>query len=364
MPRLDGLIDQERPLRILAGILAKGNIPHAFLFTGKDGIGKRTAAIRFAMARNCQAWPPVITADKKDTAAGLPDTMTSCGQCRACVKIMAGSHPDVMVVEPEGDVIKIAQIRELSQRLAFKPHEARMRAVVISDAQTMNVEASNALLKALEEPPPQTFFFLTAGQTADLLPTVVSRCQHIRFNPVSAEKIEQYLIHSYGLSPRAARSTAIISDGSVSKALELSGRPESLRDMELWRQWLAGEMIKLPACPIPMILVFAQKLATDKKHLLPSLEIIKQFIRDAVISNRCPEKITNTDSREAVYDIARENALPTLFLKIGAVAEAEQAIQQHANQRLALEVMAMRLADRWPLDRPRYAQTGGPFNNS
>jgi DNA polymerase-3 subunit delta' len=217
--------------------------------------------------------------------------------------------------------------------------------VVISDAQAMNVEASNALLKALEEPPPQTFFFLTAGQTADLLPTVVSRCQHIRFNPVSAEKIEQYLIVHRGLESPAARSAAIISDGSVSTALALGERPDSLRDMESRRQWLITEMIRLPSCSIPMILMFAQKLAADKIHLLPSLEIMKRFLRDAVIADCCPEKIANTDLREDVYAIARGNSRPTLFSKINAVEDAEQAIGQNANQRLLLEVMAMRLAD-------------------
>lgn len=329
----------------MAGILAKGNIPHAFLFTGIDGIGKRTAAICFAMARNCQALQPVAATGEQGAASGIQDTMTPCGRCNACVKILAGGHPDVIVVEPEGEVIKIAQVRELSRRLAFKPHEARARVVVISDAQAMNVEASNALLKALEEPPPQTFFFLTAYQTVDLLPTVVSRCQHIRFNPVSAEKIAHFLQHDCGLNPAAARSAAIIADGSISKALALSERPESLHDMEARRKWMINEMIRLPSCSIPVILMFAQRLATEKKYLLSSLEMMKRFLRDAVVANYCPEKIANTDLREPVCALARNNSLPALFLKMEAVADAEQAFHQHANQRLLLEVMAMRLAD-------------------
>jgi len=345
VPRFDGLIDQEKPLRILASILAKGNIPHAFLFSGRDGIGKRTAAILFAMARNCQGLETVVAAGEKGTAPGRKATLTPCGQCKACVKIMAGVHPDVILVEPAGDVIKISQIRELSRRLDFKPHEAGSRVVVISGAQAMNVESSNALLKVLEEPPPQTFFFLTAGQPADLLPTVVSRCQHIRFNPVSAEKIEAYLIHHRGVGPSEARTAAIISDGSISEALTLSERPETLREMELRRQWLISEIIRLPSYSIPMILMFAQKLAADKNRLLPLLEMMKQFLRDAVVGNVCPEKINSTDVRDAVFDLARENTLSSLFLKINAVADAEQAVLQHANQRLALEAMALQLAD-------------------
>ena len=333
-------------MRLLAGILAKGNVPHAFLFTGIDGIGKRTAAILFAMARNCQALPSPATAVGKDDASGFQDMIAPCGQCKACVKIMSGSHPDVIVVQPEGDVVKIAQVRELIQRLTFKPHEARVRVVVISDAQAMNMEAANALLKVLEEPPPQTCFFLTAGQTADLLPTVVSRCQHVRFNPVSAEKIERHLVQSCGLEPSAAALTAVISDGSMARALELAERPERITDMALRRKWLITEMIGLPARSVAVIMLFAEKLAADKKHVLSFLEMMRRFLRDATVFRFCPEKIVSTDLREAVAEIAQSNSLPALLLKIEAVAEAEQAIRGHANQRLMLEAMALRLADR------------------
>ena len=346
MSRFEGLVDQERPLRILAGILAKGNIPHAFLFTGIDGIGKRTTAILFAMARNCQALQASAATDGEVNDTGAHGIITPCGRCNPCVKIMAGTHPDVIVVQPEGDVIKIAQVRELSQRLTFKPHEAKSRVVVISDAQAMNVEASNALLKALEEPPPQTYFILTAGQMADLLPTVVSRCQHIRFNPVAAEKIAHHLVHTRGLAPPEAGLAAVVSEGSMSKALELAERPALIEEISLRRKWLVTEMIELPSRSLPVILMFAEKLAADKKHVMSLLEMIKRFLRDAAVGRFCPEKIAGTDLREAVLALARNNSLPALFLKMDAVAEAEQAIRGHANLRLILEAMALRLADR------------------
>jgi DNA polymerase-3 subunit delta' len=340
VPRFHELIDQERPLRILSGILTKGNIPHAFLFTGIDGIGKRSTAIHFAMVRNCHGLK------REDAASSSRDMMTPCGQCGACVKIMAGSHPDVVVIKPAGDVIKIAQIRELSRRLAFQPQEGgAARVVIISDAQAMNVEAANALLKALEEPPPLTFFFLTAGQPADLLPTVVSRCQHIRFNPVSADKIEEFLTARHGINPSTARAAAILADGSMARALDLSGRPEALQEMERRRQWLAAEMAGLPSFPIPRILLFAQKLGADKNGLPDLLQLIKGLLRDAAIYGTCPEKSINTDLRGAIEEIARENSLSAIFDKINAVEEADQAIRQHANQRLTLEAMSIRLAD-------------------
>lgn len=298
------------------------------------------------MMQNCQALQPGNGLADKGEPVGKQNLMKPCRRCNACVKILAGSHPDVILVAPEGDVIKIAQVRELSQRLTFIPHEARARAVIFSDAQAMNVEAANALLKALEEPPPRTYFFLTAGQAADLLPTVVSRCQHVRFNPVSAQKIEHCLVHYCGLDSSAAELAAIIAEGSISKALALADRPSLLQDMAFRRKWLVSELTALPTRPLPLVLMFAQQLIAEKKDVLSSLETIRRFFRDATIVDGCPEKIASTDVRDAIVDMARNNSLPSLFSKMDAIADTEQAIRQHGNQRLALEAMSVRLADR------------------
>ena len=169
MPGFDSIIDQERPIRILLSLLFHGTIPHALLFTGIEGVGKKTAAVALAMACNCRR----------------PVAVEPCGECAACRKIAAGAHPDILRVSPAGAMIKIDQIRELCQVLTMKPYEARVRVVIIADAHTLNPAAGNALLKMLEEPPARTVLILTAPQTGDLLPTIVSRCQHIRFKPIA-----------------------------------------------------------------------------------------------------------------------------------------------------------------------------------
>lgn len=178
--------DQEQPIRILSAFLHTGKMPHAMLFTGVDGIGKRSAATAFAMVCNCSGDKVSIAAEAPG-AAGMPgdavNVAASCGRCRSCRKIQVDSHPDIIRMEPAGQYIRIAQIRELLGTLAMKPYEAKLRVVIISDAHAMNPEAGNALLKILEEPPESTILILTASGTADLLPTIVSRCQQIRFNP-------------------------------------------------------------------------------------------------------------------------------------------------------------------------------------
>ena len=116
---------------------------------------------------------------------GLNDTKTvdACGQCQPCRQILANSHPDIISVKPQGDTLRINQIRELLGLLAMKPHSAKHRVVIIAESHTMNPEAANALLKVLEEPPANTTLILTAAQKSDLLPTILSRCRHIGSSP-------------------------------------------------------------------------------------------------------------------------------------------------------------------------------------
>ncbi|MCP4630816.1 MAG: hypothetical protein GY850_46010, partial [bacterium] len=183
MPGFESIIDQDRPIRILTTFLQKGTIPHALLFTGIEGVGKERAAIAMAMACNCADNDAASDSERHGTSVSghsntiRPIITDPCGICKSCRIIASDNHPDIIRLKPSGPTIKIDQIRSTVQTLAMKPYEARWRLVIISDAQTMNPAAGNALLKVLEEPPGRTILILVAAHTTDLLPTIVSRCQ-------------------------------------------------------------------------------------------------------------------------------------------------------------------------------------------
>lgn len=346
MPLLDLLIDQERPLRVLTGILARGDIPHAFLLTGVDGVGKKTAAIQFSMACGCSTLALFTAAGDVVAPGRQAEAVMACGQCRSCRQILAGNHPDVICIEPDRDLIKIDTIRDLLLRIAFKPHQAGRRVIIISDAQAMNREAANALLKALEEPPPQTIFFLTAGQPADLLPTVVSRCQNIRFNPVSAAGLEAVLRERCGLDPAAATAVALLADGSVARALALAGEggSGSVSAMTAGRKWVLDELQRLPQRPLPLVFAFAEKLAADKAGLSQVLEIISSYLRDLLVYKHSPDHIINTDIADQIRAAAAVNSGAALIAKMDAVTAVEKALKRNVNPRLWLESLALALA--------------------
>jgi DNA polymerase-3 subunit delta' len=347
VPGFESIIDQKRALRILTTFLRKGIIPHALLFTGIEGVGKHAAATAFAMACNCEGKDqrPIAQVDGvhyDDDEQRI--IIGSCGSCRSCRKIQSGNHPDVIQIKASGPFIRIVQIRTLFETLALKPYEARWRVVIIANAQSLHPAAGNALLKMLEEPPARTVLILTAEQAADLLPTIVSRCQHIRFNPIHRKNIAVWLTEKHGLDSESASLMAAMANGSLSKALAMS-RSEWVNR----RNWLINasgldQPATLSSRPYRLLLAFAEKLSGDKETLSESLEVMKTWLRDLVISEYRPEKMINTDLKETIQQVSRQIGIKSLLEKIETIQAAQRDIRTNANLRLTLELMMMRLA--------------------
>jgi DNA polymerase-3 subunit delta' len=235
--------------------------------------------------------------------------------------------------------IKIDQIRALCQTLAMKPYEARMRVVLISEAQAMNPAAGNALLKVLEEPPDGTILILEANHTSDLLPTIVSRCRHIRFNPISKSNIESVLINKHRLDPENAMVVAAMAGGSYSRALHMYRMN--------WighRNWLVSELDSLSSKSISRLLAIAEKLANNKDDLPDTLEVMKSWLRDLVISKIYPEKIRHRDLIENVHRASQKTNTISLLSKIETIQSTQNAIQTGTNLRLAMETMVLKLS--------------------
>jgi len=336
VPGFGSITDQEQPIQILTTFIKKGTIPHTLLFTGIEGVGKLAAAMTFAMACNC------ITQMQNEKKA--QNESGPCDQCRSCKKINSGNHPDIIHIKPSGHFIKIAQIRSLCQTLAMKPYEARLRVVIISDAQAMNPEAGNALLKVLEEPPDHTILILITMQRSDLLPTIVSRCRHIRFSPISQKILEALLVQEKGVDPDEAIIIAAMANGSFTKAVSMS--------QTNWinkRNWLIkaiglDQPESLSSKPLALILAFSERLSKNREILLDSLEIIKSWLRDLVIYKYYPEKIINKDLTDKIQYASQKVTVKSLLLQTEAIQTAQKNIQSNANLRLTLDVMATRLA--------------------
>src|SRR6185503_15104911 len=203
------LVGHEWAVDMLKKHVVNRTTRHAYLFAGAPGLGRRSLALRFAQALNCQT--PV---DK-----GIP-----CGQCRDCKQIEAMQHPDLNVVQAdsEGGTLKVDQIREVRRTLTFKPYQSKYRVAIFLRFQEANDNAANALLKTLEEAPSYAVLILTANNPEQLLPTIVSRCEVLRLRALRVEDVSREL-ENRGMEIGQAKLIAHISGGRFGYALRLIG---------------------------------------------------------------------------------------------------------------------------------------------
>jgi len=191
--------------------LAQGRLPHAFLFVGPEGIGKRSFANTFAQALLCDRVPEA--------------ELDPCQLCPSCLQVAAGTHPDILrVAKPEDKHdLSIKLIRDLCLDLGLKPSNGRRKVAIIDDADDLNDEAANAFLKTLEEPPPGSVLILIGTSAEVQLDTIVSRCRVLRFNPLPEADLAQVLLErSITDDPAEAARLAHLADGSVARARGLA----------------------------------------------------------------------------------------------------------------------------------------------
>lgn len=230
---LRGIIGQEKAVRILQGCISRGRIPHALLFAGDEGIGKMLTAINFAKALNCRN--SVAGQDSGDAPALLlsPEPLhqqpadasppDSCDTCPSCKKTDSGNHPDVFIAGPEGDggQIKVEPIREIEEKMAYRPFEGNYKIAIIDHAEMMNQSAANAFLDTLEAPPAQSVIILISSRTDMILPTIRSRCQRVNFSPLPVHIISGLLKDKYGRATGEQLLVAsMLSGGRIGYALD------------------------------------------------------------------------------------------------------------------------------------------------
>ena len=213
------LVGQQTVVDELAAVAAAGEralrgdqtsgMTHAWLFTGPPGSGRSTAAIAFAAALQCE--------------------LAGCGICESCHLVEIGTHPDVRVVRPSLVSFGVDDTRDLVRRAALAPSGRRWHVMVVEDADRLTDQAVNALLKAVEEPAPHTVWLLCAPTTEDLLPTLRSRCRHVRLRTPSTEAIVALLVDRDGIDPAVAASAARASQGHVGRARWLATDPDARR---------------------------------------------------------------------------------------------------------------------------------------
>jgi DNA polymerase III subunit delta' len=263
------VLGQELPRKLLLKAYSDGNAAHSYLLMGPAGTGKYSMAIWYTGLLNCRE--PV-------------DSAFPCGICSSCKKILlcgtAINHPDVRVISPDPQThnIKIEQIRELQKESLYMPFESPWKVHIINEAHRMLDSAANCLLKILEEPPPRVINILISSNLYTLLPTIVSRCQIIKFTPVEAPIVADYLMRREDIPEERSLVYAHIAQGSVGKALELC-RKEGLWDL---RKKVLDVLGELPDLSPSEIMLMVDKFSRDREEVELTIEIVLSWLRDLI----------------------------------------------------------------------------------
>ncbi|MDX6383983.1 MAG: polymerase subunit delta [Blastocatellia bacterium] len=330
----------------LRRLLSGGRVPGSMLFTGDEGIGKKLFALELAKALNCRQRQGV----------------EACDECSSCKRISRSTfpafssdddnkerliwseHADVAMVRPHKQIIRVKPMRELEREANFRPFEGAARIFIVEDADNMNDQAANALLKTLEEPQPSSFLILTTSNPTALLPTIRSRCQIIRFAPIATEQVEKFLIEEKQIDAADARLLASTAQGSIGRAL--AGDVDTYRDR---REMMLGVLRALTLTNDRVELLHAAEdlaAAKDRQEYEHRLEALEILIRDAwaLALGRPGETIVNGDVLGPLQQIAGAMSSAQAAAWLRQIEELRGALEVNLNRKIASDALFLSMA--------------------
>lgn len=318
----ESFIGNRKNIERLQTKLRQDRFPHGLLFSGPDGIGKRTCALMVAKALNCT-----------NSAAG-----DFCDDCSQCHKINAGTHPDVLRIGLEEDAseIKIAQIREVLRTLDFRPLEGRNKVFIIDPANKMNASSANALLKGLEEPPDNSHFILLTNTVHSLLPTTRSRCQSYAFAPLSLEDLRKAGSGNDSTDELVLRWAR----GSIGTLRTLDFA--ALKDQRDAILGFIETAIQASSEQFRDLLAASKEVAASKQDFGAHLEMIGVVVSDLFyLKEGYGEQIVNVDIRGRLEKLVENITTERLIRIADFLGVMETSMKTHVNRPMLAEVLAL-----------------------
>ena len=319
--------------------VARGHIAHAYLFSGPAGIGKATLALRLAQALICER------------GNGEP-----CLVCRSCKRVASGNHPDVRAISLEAQAarqkpdeaksreLRIDTVREWQRDIDLRPFEASRRVFILDDADKLNDQAANAMLKTLEEPPPYAVLILIAQGAGDLLPTIVSRCRVLRLRPVARHEITVALAARYQLAAPEAGLIAAWSGGRTGWAFRAAEDPGMLAEQRAELDTLVDLRGASRVARLKWAEERAKEYRGDQFVVLAVLHLWQSWWRDVLLSgNGCANAMTYQDRADELRAVAAAVPLANVHAFLRHLDHVREQLADNVNPQLALENLVLHL---------------------
>ncbi|NLL80792.1 MAG: DNA polymerase III subunit delta' [Tissierellia bacterium] len=319
------IIGHEKSIEILKKEIRNKTVSHSYIFEGEEGLGKKKVALAFAKTLLCKE-----------------QKLDPCNKCVSCMKFDSENHSDLFIIEAEKGLIKKGKIDELIKKISTAPFESPRKVFIINDCHLMNKEGMNALLKTLEEPPEYINIILITSNPNQMLPTILSRCQSIKFNPVEANKIIDMLVDYYGKDKEEAEFISNFTKGSVGKSIEISQSDDffNKRDeiITIIDDLLKGDRTKV----FSSFSFFNEN--KDKIHEI--LDMLLLYFRDLMIYKKIGNNpiIINKDkieylSSQSSIDSEKINDI------IDNIQKTKELIKGNVNFQLSIETMLLSIQE-------------------
>ncbi len=323
------LIGHDDVVRHLKAAIKSGQTAHAYIFAGEKGSGKMSAASLTAATLLCK--------EQGDDP---------CGNCISCSKAFSNNHPDIIYVQHEKpNVITVDEIRDQVVATAdIKPYESPYKIYIIADADKMNVQAQNALLKTIEEPAPYVVVILLAVSKESLLETIQSRCITLTMRPVPKELVKDYLIGKMHVSAQEAEVMAAFSQGNIGKARALALGT----DFSEMVGNAINILINLREMSIARCVAVIGQLTQEKQNIYDYLDIFEMWFRD-VLMFKATKEVDGLIFRgrlEAITKEANRCSYEGLEEILAAVDTARKRLRANVNFDITMELLLLTIREK------------------
>lgn len=328
MANYSDIIGHEDIVKHFKNSIELGKVSHAYILNGEKGAGKRTLAAVVAKSLQCEA--------------GEPDP---CGKCHSCIQADSNNQPDIIWVKHEKpNLISVDEIREqIVNDVDLKPYSSRYKIYIVPDAQLMNPQAQNALLKTLEEPPEYAIILLLANSIGKFLPTVLSRCTILNFKPVEPLHVVEYLTNNLSVDQAKARFCAEFAQGNLGKAIRLAISPEYNELLEDSVRLLK----RLQDMDMEDIIAAVKNLGKYKLDVTDYMDIMMVWFRDILmvkISNS-PNKLLFKDEYSVLKKQASMMSYEGVEEIIRALNKVKVRLEANVNFDIAMELLLLTIKD-------------------
>ena len=339
----------EKTIAHLRSAIVLDQVSHAYLISGDEGMGKKTLARAFAQTLQCENLQMEVQEMGRPAAHAAPDDASwkridACGLCGSCKQTVSGNQPDILTWSHEKvKLFSVDDARKLAEDIQIRPFSGRYKIYIVPDAQMMNVQAQNALLKTLEEPPEYAVLILLTTSTDAMLETIRSRCVLLDLKPVEDAKVRQYLMEQCEIPDYEADICVAFAQGNIGKAVSLAGSEDfretmdrAVRILTHIRDW---EMEEISA--------EVKALVPYKLRIDDLLDLFAVWYRDVLFfkATRQIDGIIFREQTSAVRKAARESSYEGVQMILDAIRKAKDRLRANVNFELTIELLLLAMKE-------------------